>query len=612
MNFPARAATWVAAVGIAATATLLAAAAHAAPPVTAFIVELHADAALPAGQKGMASVSASGMAAVLAERQLPLALQRSAGGRWHALAASGVLDSAAAAALQARLRADPRVRSVVPDVREQRQDATPNDARFAQQWWLQAAATGNTGAAGFAKAWDRSTGVVGLGNPGVVVAVLDSGITSHIETNARVLPGFDFVADPVYAGDGNGRDNDPQDPGDVVTAADRLAQPDKFSGCPETLRSSWHGTTIAGQLAAVTNNGEGVAAANWQGLVLPVRVAGKCGAAVSDIIDGMRWAAGLAVAGAPANPNPARLIVLSYGGLDACDADSADPTVRDTARLYEAAIAEVRAKGALVIVAAGNQRGAVGRPASCRGAFAVTAVNREGYKAAYANFGAAIKLATPGGDDASGGDCATGDANLRDGGLVSTGNLGEVSTGAAGYVAASGTSFAAPGVAAVASLMWAVNPALTLAQIEQGLLLSARPHVLVPLLGACQPGANTGRCACTASTCGAGLLDADQALAFAAAPDNYLPPMRSPITLTDDRLRACAVATGRVVEPVPVAPPASAPDSGSGGGGGGGAVQAEWLLGLLLATGLLARVRRLVGPRPSTVRPAPCQTSPDR
>ena len=612
MNFPARAATWVAAVGVAATATLLAAAAHAAPPVTAFIVEMHADAALPAGQKGMASVSASGMAAVLAERQLPLALQRSAGGRWHALAASGVLDSAAAAALQARLRADPRVRSVVPDVREQRQDATPNDARFAQQWWLQAAATGNTGAAGFAKAWDRSTGVAGLGNPGAVVAVLDSGITSHIETNARVLPGFDFVADPVYAGDGNGRDNDPQDPGDVVTAADRLAQPDKFSGCPETLRSSWHGTTIAGQLAAVTNNGEGVAAANWQGLVLPVRVAGKCGAAVSDIIDGMRWAAGLAVAGAPANPNPARLIVLSYGGLDACDADSADPTVRDTARLYEAAIAEVRAKGALVIVAAGNQRGAVGRPASCRGAFAVTAVNREGYKAAYANFGAAIKLATPGGDDASGGDCATGDANLRDGGLVSTGNLGEVSTGAAGYVAASGTSFAAPGVAAVASLMWAVNPALTLAQIEQGLLLSARPHVLVPLLGACQPGANTGRCACTTSTCGAGLLDADQALAFAAAPDNYLPPMRSPITLTDDRLRACAVATGRVVEPVPVAPPASAPDSGSGGGGGGGAVQAEWLLGLLLATGLLARVRRLVGPRPSTVRPAPCQTSPDR
>ena len=559
------------------------------PPASGFIVELHEPASAEVGHKRIQSV--------VTGQALPLAVQRPISARWHRLASTdGALDGAASAALVARLRADPRVRSVVPDVREQRLAVTPNDSRFASQWWLQAAGTGNTGAAGFAKAWERSTGVANAS----VVAVLDSGITSHIETNARVLPGHDFVADAVYAGDGNGRDNDAQDPGDAITAADRLAQPDKFSGCPDALRASWHGTTIAGQLAAVSNNTEGVAAANWQGLVLPVRVAGKCGAAISDIIDGLRWAAGLAVTGVPDNAHPARLIVLSYGGVDPCDADSADAVVRDTARLYEATLAEVRNAGALVIVAAGNQQRAVGRPASCRGAFAVTSVNRDGYKAAYANFGTSIALATPGGDDASGGSCASGDANLRDGGIVSTGNLGDVNPGAAGYVAASGTSFAAPAVAAVASLMLAVNPALSLAQLEQGLRASARPHVRVPLLGTCVLDSNAGRCACTTATCGAGLLDADQALAFAASPLTYTAPPQATVTLADDRLRACAAATGRPVDPVPPGTPASAvpappvaePAAPAAGGSGGGALSTGWLLGLAAAVLVLAGARR--------------------
>jgi serine protease len=572
-------------------ATVFPLAALAAPPAGGFIVELRELATADVGQKRIQSV--------VTGQALPLAVQRPISGRWHRLVSTeGALDAAASDALAARLRADPRVRSVVPDVREQRQAVTPNDSRYASQWWLQAVGGGNTGAAGFAKAWERSTGVAN----GSVVAVLDSGITSHIETNARVLPGYDFVADAVYAGDGNGRDNDAQDPGDAITAADRLAQPDKFSGCPDAPRASWHGSTIAGQLAAVTNNTEGVAAANWQGLVLPVRVAGKCGAAVSDLIDGLRWAAGLAVTGVPDNTHPARLIVLSYGGADPCDAASADATVRDTARLYETTLAEVRAAGALVIVAAGNQQRGVGRPASCRGAFAVTSVNRDGYKAAYANFGPSIALATPGGDDASGGSCASGAASLRDGGIVSTGNLGEVSPGAAGYVAASGTSFAAPAVAAVASLMLAVNPTLSLAQLEQGLRASARPHVLVPLLGHCAVGSNASRCACTTATCGAGLLDADQALLFAAAPSAYTAPAPAPVTLADDRLRACAQATGRAIDAVPPAPPETpaaavpttpAVEPVAAGGSGGGALSSGWLLGLAIAVALLAIGRRV-------------------
>lgn len=473
--------------------------------------------------------------------------------------------------------------------REQRMDVMPSDARFGQQWWLQAVAAGNTGAAGLSKAWDRSTGAPVSGS-GPVVAVLDSGITAHPELDARRLPGYDFVSDAVYAGDGNGRDNDPTDPGDAITTAERLANPTAFSGCPDAPFSSWHGTVIAGQVAAVSNNVEGVAAANWNGRFLPVRVAGKCGAAVADIIDGLRWAAGLPVAGVPANAHPARIILLGYGAPEACDLASTNAEVARVARLYTDALAEVRAAGALVIAAAGNLRSGVARPASCTGAFAVTSLNREGYKANYANFGPQVALATPGGDMAAGNTC---DEELADAGIVSTGNLGETAAGAAGYVAASGSSFAGPVVGGTAALMLAVNPALTVAELTDGLSRSARPHVQVPLLGSCSS-TLPGRCTCTTSTCGAGVLDADQALVFAAAPRSYAAPARSAPTLDDTRLRTCAQKLGLPVppsggasQPEPTPTPTPTPDNGGGGGGGGGAMGTDAGLGLLAACAAL-------------------------
>ncbi|MBP6900085.1 MAG: S8 family serine peptidase [Burkholderiaceae bacterium] len=587
----------LAGLGLAVT-TLAAPAAPAvstAPTVTGFIVQLRED-------SGDGLRRAQSVQAVLSEQRLPLTLDRELGQRWHALAPTTALDTTAARAMEARLRADPRVARVVPNVREQRLDVTPSDARFAEQWWLKAVAAGNSGAAGFAKAWDRSTGVANA----APVAVLDSGLTSHIELNARVLPGYDFVADAVYSGDGNGRDADYQDPGDAISASDRAAHPAAFSGCPETPASSWHGTSIAGQLAAVSNNTEGVAAANWQGTVLPVRVAGKCGAAVADIIDGLRWAAGLAVAGVPANPNPARLIVLSYGSIDACDVNSSDAAVRDTAQLYVDTLAAVRARGSVVFVAAGNQRREVGRPASCSGAFAVAAANREGIKSSYSNFGAKVALLATGGDAAIGASC---DAQLADSGIVTTGNLGQTLPGQAGYVAASGTSFAAPQAAAVASLMLGLNPSLTVEQIEDGLKRSARPHVQSPLLGDCALGSNVGRCSCTTATCGAGLLDADQALAFAQAPATWQAPTCSATVLVDDRHAACATVLGRslpdplpaavagscqpaVVTPTNPTNPTNPTTPSTGGGGGGGALGLGWLAGLALAVWVLRALRR--------------------
>jgi serine protease len=484
---------------------------------------------------------------------------------------------------------------VLPDVREQRMDVTPpNDARFSDQWWLKAVAASNTGVGGFITAWSRSTGMPGSGS-GAVVAVLDSGITSHPELNPRVLPGYDFVSDADYSNDGDGRDNDPSDPGDAVTAADRSANPAKFGNCPDAPISSWHGTIIAGQVASVSNNTEGVAAGNWFGRVLPVRVAGKCGAALPDIIDGMRWAAGLHVAGVPDNMNPAKVIVVGYGSAEPCDANSSLPEVAGAARLYLDAIAEVRAAGSLVIAAAGNFRTAVARPASCTGAFAVASTNREGYKSVYSNFGPEIALATPGGDLSLGNTC---DTQLADTGIVSTGNLGDITPGNPGYVAASGTSFAAPAVAATATLMLAINPGLTVAQLEDGLKRSARPHVLVPLLGNCSATDNKSRCACTTATCGAGLLDTDQALAFAAAPATWTAPVRSAITLSDSRLEACAALLGRTPPVDPTPAPAPTPTPAPSSGGGGGASSLLWLLGLGIAVVALQGRRRPVQHRP--------------
>jgi len=590
-------------------AALLAGSANLAPPdaaVAGFVVRLGAPAAAGPDawrQQMQGIVQATGERDALVG-DVGLQLGAALGSGWFHVHTARPVGVAEAQRLAALLRADPHVAAVAPDQFEQRMDVTPSDGRYGAQWWLQAPAAGNEGVANFTAAWSRSTGVAN----GAAVAVLDSGITSHPELNSRLLPGYDFVSDPLYAADGDGADGDPADAGDAISDADRVALPAKFSGCPPAPLSSWHGTVIAGQLAAVTNTVDaaatpGVAAINWNGRVLPVRVAGKCGATVADIVNGLRWAAGLLVDGAPLNPNPVRLVVLSYGGVDPCDAGSATPEVAATARLYLDTLAELRTQGAngagtLVFAAAGNQSQLLGRPASCAGAVAVTALNREGFKARYANFGPQVAFATPGGDAAAGGTGQKCDEQLADSGIISTANLGDTTPGAAGYAAASGTSFAAPVAAGLASLMLAVDPTLTPTQIVDLMKASVRPHVRTPQLGNCSltdNPTNPFRCGCTAATCGAGLLDADRALALvqARAENRRIElPALTPTVLSNDRLAACASVLGLppLADPTP-APPEPTPTptpTPAAGGGGGGALAPLWLLWLALAVVLAA------------------------
>ncbi|MFN0183978.1 MAG: S8 family peptidase [Aquabacterium sp.] len=488
-----------------------------------------------------------------------------------------------AQALAERLRELPDVEWVVPNEREQRLAAspTPTDPMFGQQWWLQPATGSNAhalearlrGVPGLLRAWLQRT-------EGALVAVLDTGVTAHPELDGRLLPGYDMVSRPEVAADGDGRDADPSDPGDAISAVDRAGS--AFANCTQQ-DSTWHGTIVAGILAATVNNGTGVAGVSWDARVLPVRVAGKCGADVADIIDGMRWAAGLPVSdGAggflPANPNPVKVVNVSYGGNAPCNA------------AYQSAIDELWNAGVVVVASAGNDAAAVRRPANCARVISVAALNRDGFKASYSSFGPEVRIATVGGDDGSG---AWG-AILGDGGLLSIYNDGRQAPGAGNYARHFGTSYATPVVAGTVALMRAANPQLTPQQVLDALAATARPHVASAAIAACNI-ANPGRCICTPATCGAGILDAEQALLYAAAPQSYVAPARgAEIVDNAEVARAAALGPDRAA-PSSVATPA--PVSGGtdaaagGGGGGGGAFGLEALLGLLAMT-LALRDRR--------------------
>lgn len=496
---------------------------------------------------------------------------------------------------KAALQAQPEVAWVVEDSREQRLQAapTPDDPMFGglnQQWWLQppSGSNGNAiearlrGVPGVQPAWAH-----GAGSASVVVAVLDTGLTTHPDLDtSRLLPGFDFVSDwdgatgRGYANDGNGRDDDPTDPGDWVSAADRSGDAARYADC-SLQDSSWHGTHVAGMIMATSDNATGVAGIDWAARVLPVRVAGKCGASVRDIVDGMRWAAGLSVcqryadtqdpsAGcaqwAPDNPTPARVVNISFGGSAACNDE------------YQSAVDELWARGVVVVAAGGNEHAAPTRPASCNHVVGVAALNRDGFKASYSNFGAALHIATVGGDDEQG----RWGALLADSGLLTLHNLGTTHAGAGSYAHHYGTSYAAPVVAGTMTLMLAANPSLTAAELRAGLAASARPHVQSPRMSVCGVN-NPGRCLCTSSTCGAGILDTEQAVAYALAlaeGRSYQAPHWA-VQQIDTAELAQAVALGPDREVAAGSGGGAAEEESSGGGGAGLWLVALMLLGLL-------------------------------
>ena len=481
------------------SATLLAGAqaqtADAAPVARGLIVQLKA---APEGRESAQAQRErlTGIAADagLAPSEAPMAVGSSA----HLLRFARPLSGAELSDAERRVRLNPQVASVEPDVRLRRL-AEPNDPYYAdgRQWYLRRPAAGGLAALNLPPAWDHSTG-----SAAQVVAVDDSGIAyGHPDLQNKLLPGYDLISDLDTANDGDGRDADAWDPGDWISGPE--ANSARYPSCPAE-DSTWHGTFIAGQIAAATHNGLGVAGVNWRARILPVRVSGKCGAWLSDVVDGIRWAAGLPVSGVPLNPHPARVINVSFGGDSACTP------------AYQSAIDEAGTRGALVVVAAGNENGPLTRPADCAGVLAVGAVRHDGVKTYYSNYGAHIGIMAPGGPGGA-------DSGPQ---LYSTSNSGTRGPGAPSYDSKQGTSFASPLAAGVASLMLSVNPALTPAEIISRIQAGARPFSSNPVYPTCRVGwPINSPCNCTQSSCGPGLLDAEGALQLAFSPAVVIAPI---------------------------------------------------------------------------------------
>ena len=410
-----------------------------------------------------------------------LSIERQLSGKSHLLKLDRAVSLDEARALAAKLSTNTEIESVEPDVRMQAHAFMPNDPGYSGapgQWHFMTPRGSNAGGADLPPAWEMT-----LGNGTVEVAVLDTGYRPHSDLQP-VLPGYDFVSSLAMANDGNGRDADASDPGDAVVA-------NECGRGAAAARSSWHGTHVMGIIAALMNNGLYGAGIAPNVRIVPVRVLGKCGGYTSDIIDGMRWAAGLAVPGAPKNAYPARIINLSLGISGTCS------------RAFQAAINDVNAAGAIVVVSNGNGGfNSVNQPANCAGTLAVTAHSVDGDSATYANLGVQTLISAPGGG------CGTLARNCveiysSNGlGIYSLGNTGASRPASDGYSIKYGTSMAAPHVSGAIALMLSLNPSLSRDEVVSLLRASARAF---PASSACLLRANSGMC-------GAGILDVHAAL----------------------------------------------------------------------------------------------------
>lgn len=245
---------------------------------------------------------------------------------------------------------------------------TPNDTRFAEQW--APSAIGLPGV--WASLPDNAEQVT--------VAVLDSGIcASHPELQGRIVAGYDFIDD----------DSTPQD-------------------------NFGHGCSVAGVIAASSNNAAGIAGVAPNAMIMPVRVLDDVGLGnYSDIAEGIIWAA----------DNDADIINLSLAGPD------------PSAALADA-VAYAINRGVTVIAATGNYGlDTVWYPAAFPGVIAVGSVDSNLQRSSFSNHSDRVDMLAPGRD------------------ILTLSADGD-------YIFMSGTSFAAPHVAGLEALALALGGAL--------------------------------------------------------------------------------------------------------------------------------------------------------
>lgn len=333
-------------------------------------------------------------------------------------------------------------------------DIDANDAEYAtRQWnlWDTYGVGAGTSTREFTNEFLEATG------EGVTVAVIDTGIVSHPDLDEQLAPGYDFVSSPQsLAGvriPGQAEvpfDADYADPsrfGDVGWDANPV-DPGDWNQSTPVRDSSWHGTHVAGIIAARTGNEEGVAGLAPKARIQPVRALSWRGGLMSDVAASITWASGGHVDGAPANPEPSRVINMSFAMNGMCS------------NTLQTAINEALERGSVLVAAAGNANDDVANyaPANCEGVISVAATGRDGKRAPYSNFGSGIDVSAPGGNGSA------------DGGVVSTSNSGTSEAADPAYVGREGTSVAAAHVAAVAARIVSVQPDVTPVQVREAII----------------------------------------------------------------------------------------------------------------------------------------------
>lgn len=330
------------------------------------------------------------------------------------------------------------------------------------------------------------------------MAVLDSGITVHPELKDQLVAGYDFVSDATKSGDNDGIDDDPTDPGDWDQTCYTSTPNDK------NCWSSWHGTHVAGIIAAKQDS-TGITGIAPGVKIQPVRVLGSGGeGSAMDLGIAIMWSAGftateiaqaLQTAGRidlsqlPTNKTPAKVINLSMAGPGSCPG------------VVQAAIENAQSKGAILVSAAGNgnennvpQSNVSFYPTNCYGPVSVGATGYSNDAAFYSNYD--VDISAPGGDQR----VASNNSVANSGMIYSTSNTGATEPDGSTYKYEMGTSMAAPVVSGIFALMYSLRPNATRDQVWTALRDSALPFK------------TGGICAQAPGRCGSGIANAANAL----------------------------------------------------------------------------------------------------
>lgn len=320
--------------------------------------------------------------------------------------------------------------------------SVPTDGQYAgSQWnlWDSFGISVGDGSTAMTDAWAGPRG------DGVTVAVIDTGISAHPDLDPQLVAGYDFVSNPEQLASSRQANAPPVDfDGDYIDASTygtlgrdaNPTDPGDWRGVAPTRDSSWHGTKIAGLIAA-TSNADGITGIAPAAKIQPIRALSWRGGLLSDIAASITWASGRAIDGVPANTNPSRVINMSFSVETMCPV------------ALQQAIDGALERGSILVAAAGNASDDAAKyaPGNCNGVITVAATNRDGNRADYSNYGDTIDIAAPGGDVANA--------------ITTTSNTGAQLPDQPAVATDSGTSIAAAHVSAAAAILLSRDASLT-------------------------------------------------------------------------------------------------------------------------------------------------------